>query len=90
MTTTFKIVSPVDGSLYAERPAASDRDIEQALQQATKAQRAWGETTIAERATICANCCNHSPSKGTVNDLPTLSVPSAIAPPRAGSGLTNK
>ena len=50
---TFKIVSPVDGSLYAERPAASDRDIEQALQQATKAQRAWGETTIAERAAIC-------------------------------------
>ncbi len=53
MATNFQIISPVDGLLYAERPAASDRDIEYALQQASKAQRAWSETTIAERAAIC-------------------------------------
>gem|GEM_PF-5330039 len=30
-----------------------------------------------------------SPSKGTANDLPTLSVSLTVASPRAGSGLTN-
>ena len=31
MSETVKIISPVDGSVYAERPVARDADIEAAI-----------------------------------------------------------
>ena len=59
MSPTFPIISPVDGSVYAERPAAGVRDIEQALQQAVKVQRAWSEISLAERATVCRSAVDY-------------------------------
>ena len=53
MSTTFQIISPIDGSVYAGRSAASAREIEQTLQQAVEAQPAWSETSIADRAAVC-------------------------------------
>ena len=50
MTETVKIVSPVDGRVYAERPAASGADIETAVSKAKIARKAWGEITVRERA----------------------------------------
>ena len=50
MTETVKIVSPVDGRVYAERPVASAADIEAAVSRAGAARRAWGEITVRERA----------------------------------------
>jgi acyl-CoA reductase-like NAD-dependent aldehyde dehydrogenase len=48
-----RTISPVDGSIYLERPLASDEMIENALVKATESQKAWRKTTIAQRAALC-------------------------------------
>ena len=45
-------ITPVDGSVYAERELASGAQIEAVLQRAAEAQRGWRETSIAERAAL--------------------------------------
>jgi len=55
MTDTVKIISPIDGSVYAERPLASGIEIETAVIRAQMARRAWGETTLAERQKIVSH-----------------------------------
>ncbi len=50
MADTVKIISPIDGSVYAERPLASGADINAAVARAKAARRGWGEITVAERA----------------------------------------
>ena len=50
MTETVRIISPVDGRVYAERPVASAAEIEAAVARARHARRAWGEVTVKERA----------------------------------------
>jgi acyl-CoA reductase-like NAD-dependent aldehyde dehydrogenase len=50
MTDKVKIVSPVDGRVYAERPVASGAEIESAVSKAKAARKAWGEVTVRERA----------------------------------------
>jgi acyl-CoA reductase-like NAD-dependent aldehyde dehydrogenase len=50
MTETVKLVSPVDGRVYAERPVASAAEIEAAVVRSKHARRAWSEITIRERA----------------------------------------
>ncbi|UUY10088.1 aldehyde dehydrogenase family protein [Pseudomonas sp. J452] len=50
---TIRLISPVDGSLYAERPYASSSQLEQALSSAREAQRAWRELSIEQRAGYC-------------------------------------
>jgi acyl-CoA reductase-like NAD-dependent aldehyde dehydrogenase len=55
MTDTVKIVSPIDGLVYAERPLASAADIEVAVLKAKAARKAWGETTVAERGKIVSH-----------------------------------
>ncbi|PYE87737.1 aldehyde dehydrogenase family protein [Phyllobacterium leguminum] len=53
MTETVKIVSPIDGSIYAERPVASDKALDAAIETARAAQVQWAETPIAERGRYC-------------------------------------
>jgi len=50
MTETVKIVSPVDGSVYADRPIASDAEIASAVRAARAALPEWRKVSIAERA----------------------------------------
>jgi acyl-CoA reductase-like NAD-dependent aldehyde dehydrogenase len=50
MTDTVKIHSPIDGSVYAERPVASGAEIQTAVVRAKAARKAWGEVTVRERA----------------------------------------
>jgi acyl-CoA reductase-like NAD-dependent aldehyde dehydrogenase len=50
MTETVKIVSPVDGSVYADRPIASDAEIASAVREARAALPEWRKVSIAERA----------------------------------------
>lgn len=50
MADTVKIISPIDGSLYAECALASGADIEAAVLRAKAARRGWGAITLAERA----------------------------------------
>jgi acyl-CoA reductase-like NAD-dependent aldehyde dehydrogenase len=53
MTQNIRCISPVDGSVYAERPAASEGEIESALARARTAQPAWRRVPIADRARYC-------------------------------------
>jgi len=48
-----KTISPVDGSVYLERPLATGEMIENALAKATEAQKEWKKTTVKERAGFC-------------------------------------
>src|SRR2546423_9270210 len=50
--TLQRTISPVDGSVYVERPLAKQRDIETALARGAAAQATWKEVPVAERAAI--------------------------------------
>jgi acyl-CoA reductase-like NAD-dependent aldehyde dehydrogenase len=59
MTDTAKIISPIDGSIYAERPWATAGEIEAAVVRAKHAKQVWGEVTIAERAKFLTHFVDH-------------------------------
>ena len=46
---TVKLKSPIDGSIYAERPVATDQAINAAVERARAAQEKWAETPVVER-----------------------------------------
>jgi acyl-CoA reductase-like NAD-dependent aldehyde dehydrogenase len=46
-------ISPVDGSIYAERQLATSREIENALAKAVTSQAVWKRVPVAERAAAC-------------------------------------
>ncbi len=50
MTETVKIVSPIDGQVYAERALATAAEIKAAVAQARHAQARWRKAALAERA----------------------------------------
>ena len=50
MAETVKIISPIDGSVYAERPVATAAEIETAVAKAKAGRNAWGAVTVRERA----------------------------------------
>ncbi len=53
MGQTFQTISPIDGSVYLERSNANANAIENTLATAKKAQAAWQNTSMAERAAVC-------------------------------------
>jgi acyl-CoA reductase-like NAD-dependent aldehyde dehydrogenase len=57
-------ISPVDGSVYVERTAASAAQIEAALERARLAQREWRMTPLAERAAIMERFCGQFERRG--------------------------
>jgi acyl-CoA reductase-like NAD-dependent aldehyde dehydrogenase len=48
-----QIVSPIDGSVLAERTTVTPAELESVLARAAAAQRAWADTPLSERAAIC-------------------------------------
>ncbi len=52
MGETLKCITPVDGSVYMERPLAEGAEIEAALERARKAQTAWKQAPVAERQAL--------------------------------------
>ncbi len=52
MVDSLKCVSPVDGSIYVERPLAQSAEIGAALEKARNAQTAWKLTPLAERQAL--------------------------------------
>ncbi|WP_395450203.1 aldehyde dehydrogenase family protein [Aminobacter sp. UC22_36] len=50
MTETVKLKSPIDGSIFVERPVASDQAVNAAVERARTAQADWARVPIAERA----------------------------------------
>lgn len=54
----LKVISPIDNSVYVERPLAKAADLDRALDRARKAQRAWRTVPLAERARILSRFCD--------------------------------
>jgi len=55
-STTAKVqrtITPVDGSVYVQRPLAASAAIERTLAKAVEAQRKWRQVSVGERAVIC-------------------------------------
>jgi acyl-CoA reductase-like NAD-dependent aldehyde dehydrogenase len=50
--TSFKTISPVDGTVYVERTQASDPEIAAALARAVAAQRDWHRCPLGERSRL--------------------------------------
>ncbi len=53
MTDVMKIVSPVDGQVYAQRQFVPEHDISHALDLSITAQAKWRQTPLAERKSVC-------------------------------------
>src|SRR3954465_2319031 len=54
----LQTISPVDDSVYAQRPLASNSQIEATLDRARTALRAWRATSIADRAAVLSKFCD--------------------------------
>jgi acyl-CoA reductase-like NAD-dependent aldehyde dehydrogenase len=55
-STTAKVqrtITPVDGTVYVQRPLATSAAIERALAKAVAAQMAWKQVPVGERAVVC-------------------------------------
>ncbi|MBB6467158.1 acyl-CoA reductase-like NAD-dependent aldehyde dehydrogenase [Aminobacter lissarensis] len=50
MTETVKLKSPIDGSIFVERPVASDQAVNAAVERARTAQADWARVPVADRA----------------------------------------
>ncbi|MDH5445066.1 MAG: aldehyde dehydrogenase family protein [Gammaproteobacteria bacterium] len=59
MANTISITSPIDGSIVAERPMATEKDIAEALQAAKIVQHSWQNTSISDRAAFCHQAIDH-------------------------------
>ena len=54
MQQTVQCISPVDASLYAERPVVAEKELENAFAAARRAQQEWKRVPVGERARYCA------------------------------------
>ncbi|HET9448680.1 MAG TPA: aldehyde dehydrogenase family protein [Steroidobacteraceae bacterium] len=54
----LKVISPIDNSVYAERPLAKADDVDRALDLARRARRSWRDVPIAGRALILSRFCD--------------------------------
>ena len=61
---TQKTISPVDGSVYAERMLASFDQINETLRTARRAFAAWRDTPLSERAAILTRFCAEFETRG--------------------------
>ena len=50
MPQSFQTISPIDGSVYAERAYATDAEVAEVQARARRAQAGWRTTALAERA----------------------------------------
>jgi acyl-CoA reductase-like NAD-dependent aldehyde dehydrogenase len=53
MHQIFQTITPIDGSVYVERPLATGNEVRRALERAQHAQKAWRQVPIEARAGIC-------------------------------------
>ncbi|MFL6618790.1 MAG: aldehyde dehydrogenase family protein, partial [Povalibacter sp.] len=59
----LQTISPIDDSIYAQRPLASSAQIDVVLNRARTAQRAWRSTSITDRAALLNRFCDVFESK---------------------------
>lgn len=53
MSHSIEIISPVDGSVVAERDLANDTDIQRTIENAVAAQKKWQQLSLIQRAAFC-------------------------------------
>jgi len=53
MTKKLTTISPIDNSVYVERPYASYEEINQTLERAKQAQKDWRQVSLAKRKELC-------------------------------------
>ncbi|MEM9630274.1 MAG: aldehyde dehydrogenase family protein [Pseudomonadota bacterium] len=53
MSDVIKLISPIDGSVYAERPALDEAAVDKVVSAARTAQPGWAALPIAERVAYC-------------------------------------
>ena len=53
MSNNIQIVSPVDGSIVAQRKPAGEADIFNAIEVSSSVQSAWQHTSVQQRAALC-------------------------------------
>lgn len=53
MSDVIKLISPIDGSVYAERPALDEAAVEKVVSAARTAQPGWAALPIADRVAYC-------------------------------------
>ncbi|WP_116474711.1 aldehyde dehydrogenase family protein [Zobellella maritima] len=53
MNDKVKTISPIDGSVYVERPFADQAAVTEALRLGKQVQRQWSRVPVAERAALC-------------------------------------
>ncbi|HUE44976.1 MAG TPA: aldehyde dehydrogenase family protein, partial [Aestuariivirgaceae bacterium] len=54
MSDVIKCISPVDGSVFAERPVASEKAVAETFRKARAAQGEWSRLPTPERAKYCS------------------------------------
>jgi acyl-CoA reductase-like NAD-dependent aldehyde dehydrogenase len=65
MTRALKCITPVDGSVYVERPLSSLEDAVSALSRAQAAQQAWRRTGISQRQALLGRAVDAFVADGT-------------------------
>jgi len=61
---SLKCISPIDGSVYAQRTAATSAQIDDTLERARAAQPSWRRVPVAERAAIIEHFCSEFERRG--------------------------
>ncbi|MCH7711019.1 MAG: aldehyde dehydrogenase family protein [Proteobacteria bacterium] len=64
MAGKFSTITPVDGSVYLERPFAGEAGIADALKRAADAQASWKRVPVAARAGYCSAAVDAFVAKG--------------------------
>jgi acyl-CoA reductase-like NAD-dependent aldehyde dehydrogenase len=59
MADTLRCISPIDDSVYVERPLATGADIRSALQASQQAQREWAAVDIHERQRVLGDALQY-------------------------------
>ncbi len=65
MTRLLKCTTPVDGSVYVERPLSSLEDAVSALSRARTAQQAWRQTSVSQRQALLGRAVDAFVADGT-------------------------
>ena len=66
MDNTFSTISPIDGSIYVERPYATRSDIQITLENASIEQESWKKLPLVERKALCSKAIDAFIAKKTV------------------------
>lgn len=69
--TKLTCISPIDGSVFAERDVDSRADVDERLVSAREAQKAWAERPVSERTAIVDKAIN---ALEAVNDEITIEI----------------